>query len=108
MLNYKLPTITEYEVEEYVHAIQWNSVPKKNLEAFNEAVAEQVADSVNYYLKDGKEIDEELITDIFEEAVSELAYEFIEYDDLQIDDIIYSDENMTTKEEYANFRFLTE
>ena len=108
MLNYKLPTITEYEVEEYVHATQWSSVPEKNLEAFNEAVAEQVADSVNYYLEDGQEIDEELITDIFEDAVRELAYEFLEYDDFQIDDIIDSDENMVTKEEYANFRFLTE
>ena len=107
MLNYKLPTITEYEVQEYVHAIQWNSVPEKNLEAFNEAVAEQVADSVNYYLENDKEIDEELIAELFEEAASGLAYQFIEEDDFQIDDIIDSDENMTTKEEYANFRFLT-
>ena len=108
MLNYKLPTITEYEVQEYVRATQWNSVPEENLEAFNKAVAEQVADSVNYYLEDGGEIDEELITEFFEDAVRELAYEFIEEDDFQIDDVIDSDENMVTKEEYANFRFLTE
>ena len=108
MLNYKLPTITEYEVQEYVRAIQWNSVAEENLEAFNKAVAEQVADSVNYYLEDGREIDEELITEFFEDAIRELAYEFIEEDDFQIDDVIDSDESMTTKEEYANFRFLTE
>jgi hypothetical protein len=108
MLNYKLPTITEYEVQEYVRATQWSSVPEENLEAFNKAVAEQVADSVNYYLEDGGEIDEELITEFFEEAVSELAYQFLEYDDLQIDDVIDSDENMTIKEEYANFRFIIE
>ena len=108
MLNYKLPTITEYEVQEYVRATQWNSVPEENLEAFNKAVAEQVADSVNYYLEDGGEIDEELITEFFEDAVRELAYEFIEEDDFQVDDVIDSDESMATKEEYANFRFLTE
>lgn len=108
MLNYKLPTITEYEVQEYLHATQWSSVPEENLEAFNKAVAEQVADSVNYYLKDGGEIDEELIAEFFEDAVRELAYQFLEHDDLEIDDAIDSDESMATKEEYINFRFLTE
>ncbi|NLL65439.1 MAG: hypothetical protein GX239_06465, partial [Clostridiaceae bacterium] len=49
-----------------------------------------------------------LITEFFEDAVRELAYEFIEEDDFQVDDVIDSDESMATKEEYANFRFLTE
>lgn len=108
MLNYKLPTITEYEVQEYVRATQWGSVPEENLEAFNKAVAEQVADNINYHLEDGGEVDNELIAEIFEDAVRELVYEFLEHDDFQIDDVIDSDESMATKEEYVNFRFLTE
>lgn len=86
MIKYQLPVLTSFEREEYVSGRRWSHISPRFMKEFNELVAEEVAKAVAD-LPEGTTIDNDLIADFFNEACDELAWDYLDNYETDIDDV---------------------
>lgn len=109
MTKYQLPVLTSFEREEYVSGKRWSHVPPRFMKEFNELVAEEVAKAVAD-LPEGTTIDNDLIADLFNEACDEIAWDYLEDCDTDINDIYDIETTMQTDdgEVFFDHQFVVE
>lgn len=109
MTKYQLPVLTSFEREEYVRGRRWSRILPRFMKEFNELVAEEVAKAVAA-LPEGTTIDNDLIADFFNEACDELAWDYLDDYETDIDDVYDIETTMQTDdgEVFFDHQFVVE
>lgn len=109
MIKYQLPVLTSFEKEEYFRGRRWSHIHPRLMKEFNELVAEEVAKAVAD-LPEGTTIDNDLIADIFNEVCDELAWDYLDDCETDIDDVYDSETTMQTDdgEVFFDHQFVVE